>query len=83
MGKVERHIRFFSPLAFLPPRIVEAIASGSVPTPMIGRQGRNAAPDTMLHMSASHPENPYRPHAPQSPRPAPLESPHLGCRRLS
>ena len=30
-GKVERHIRFLSPLAFLSPRIVEAIASGSAP----------------------------------------------------
>jgi hypothetical protein len=31
-GKVERHIRFLIPLAFLSPRVVEAIAAGTVPT---------------------------------------------------
>jgi site-specific DNA recombinase len=30
-NKVERHIRHLAPLAFVSPRIVEAIASGSAP----------------------------------------------------
>jgi site-specific DNA recombinase len=29
--KVERHIRFLAPLAFLSPRVVEAIANGNAP----------------------------------------------------
>ena len=31
-GKVERHIRFLAPLAFLSPRIVEAIIAGIAPS---------------------------------------------------
>jgi site-specific DNA recombinase len=30
-GKVERHVRFLAPLAFVSPRIIEAIANGSAP----------------------------------------------------
>ncbi len=30
-GKVERHIRYLAPLAYLSPRIVEAIANGTAP----------------------------------------------------
>jgi hypothetical protein len=30
-NKVERHVRFLAPLAFLSPRIIEAIANGSAP----------------------------------------------------
>ena len=30
-GKVERHIRYLAPLAYLSPRIVESIASGTAP----------------------------------------------------
>jgi site-specific DNA recombinase len=29
--KVERHVRFLAPLAYVSPRIIEAIASGSAP----------------------------------------------------
>jgi site-specific DNA recombinase len=31
-GKVERHIRYLAPLAFVSPRIIEAIANGNAPT---------------------------------------------------
>jgi site-specific DNA recombinase len=30
-GKVERHIRYLAPLAYLSPRIVEAIENGTAP----------------------------------------------------
>ena len=30
-NKVERHVRYLAPLAFVAPRIVEAIANGSAP----------------------------------------------------
>jgi hypothetical protein len=30
-NKVERHVRFLAPLAFVSPRIIEAIANGSAP----------------------------------------------------
>lgn len=31
-GKVERHVRFLAPLAFVSPRVVTAIIDGSAPT---------------------------------------------------
>jgi site-specific DNA recombinase len=35
-GKVERHIRYLAPLAYLSPRIVDAITNGTVPAGALG-----------------------------------------------
>jgi site-specific DNA recombinase len=43
-NKVERHIRRLIPLAFLSPRIVEAIANGSAPADLTGTSLISALP---------------------------------------
>ena len=43
-GKVERHIRFLAPLAFVSPRVIEAIVDGSAPADLTSTALAKAAP---------------------------------------